>query len=129
MLLKDSLRAYLVGGDKMAREYRGYINYLLNSAYQGDPMITESVVRPVAAAMLQMTRDILSAARDRGELRSDMDFETLVHLTNTLVIAVYDANLLPHLNTYYQLTDEKISHDQVVDQLIKLVGAVQSNVK
>jgi hypothetical protein len=89
--------------------------------FQGDPVLVEKVVEPVAKAMQDMVRDILVAARSRGEIRSDIDFEAAARLVNTFLIAVYDAQFLPHLNKYYQLTDEKMTAERIVENLLVFI--------
>jgi TetR/AcrR family transcriptional regulator len=119
--LREALSAYLQGGFEMAKEHQGYIHYFMRAAYQGDPVFTERVVRPVAVVMLDMTRDILAAAQLRGEIRQDIDFEATARLINTLIIAVYDAQFLPHLNAYYQLADEDVRQERILDNLLVLI--------
>jgi len=119
--LHEALSAYLQGGDEIAKEYTGYVQFFASAAYQGDPVLTERVVRPVAQAMLEMTRAILEKARSRGEVRSGIDFEATVRLVNTLVIAVYDAQFLSHLNTYYQLTDKNIKRERILESMLDLI--------
>jgi len=119
--LREALSAYLQGGFEMAKEYQGYIHYFMRAAYQGDPVFTERVVRPIAVIMLDITRDILAAAQLRGEVRQDIDFEATARLINTLIIAVYDAQFLPYLNTYYQLVDEDVLPERIIDNLLVLI--------
>ncbi len=121
MPLFDALRAYLRGADEMDKEYQGYIRYFTRAAYQGEPALTERIVRPIAQVMLDMTRSILIAAQSRGEIRTDIDLEAMARLVNSLVIAVYDAQLLPHLNTYYQLTDENMARERILDNLMAFI--------
>jgi TetR/AcrR family transcriptional regulator len=121
MPIRDSLKAYLQGGDEMAKDYGGYIQYFARAAYQGDPVLVQKVVQPVAKVMLEMTREILNGAKLRGEIRPDIDIEAATRLVNTLIIAVYDTQFLPHLNTYYQLTDKKMTRERIVDNMLNLV--------
>jgi AcrR family transcriptional regulator len=116
--LSEALRAYFQGGTEMEPQYQGYIRYFARAAYQGDPDLMERVVRPVAAAMLEMTQAILEAARSRAEIRPDIDFEAVSRLINTLLIAVYDARFLPNLNTYYQLSGPAVSPQRILDNML-----------
>jgi TetR/AcrR family transcriptional regulator len=119
--LRDALKAYFEGGIEMIGEYRGYIQYFTRAAYQGDPVLVERVVRPVAKVMLEMTREILNRAKLRGEIHPDIDIEAATRLVNTMIIAVYDAQFLPHLNTYYQLTDKKMTRERIINNMLSLV--------
>jgi hypothetical protein len=119
--LREAISAYLQGGFEMAKEYQGYIHYFMRAAYHGDPIFTERVVRPIAVIMLDITRDILAAAQLRGEVRRDIDFEATARLINTLIIAVYDAQFLPHLNAYYQLANENVPQERILDNLLILI--------
>jgi|WetSurMetagenome_2_1015567.scaffolds.fasta_scaffold107238_1 AcrR family transcriptional regulator len=121
MPLREALKAYIQGGYELVKEYQGYIQYFMRAAYQGDPVLVARVVQPVARVMLEMTRDILDGARLRGEIRPGIDIEATSRLANTLIIAVYDAQFLPHLNTYYQLTDENVTRERILDNMLSLI--------
>ena len=121
MPLRRALRAYMQGGFEMAKDYHGYFHYFARTAYQGDPLLVERVVQPIAVVMLDMTREILAAAQLRGEIRHDIDFEPIARLINTLVIAVYDAQFLPHLNTYYQLSNQNVPPECILDNMLILI--------
>jgi TetR/AcrR family transcriptional regulator len=121
MPLREGIKAYFEGGNQMAKEYQGYIKFFARSAYQNDPVITERIVRPVAQIMLDLTRDMLEAALSRGEVRPDIDLEATARLINTMIIAVYDAQFLPSLNTYYQLTDKNVSPERILENMLVLI--------
>ncbi len=122
MSLRESIRAYLQGAHEMEKEFRGYIQFFTRAAYQQDPAVTEKIVKPVATVMLNMTREIIEIARARGEIRADIDVEAVSRLVNALIIAVYDAQFLPTLNTYYQLTDDNVSAARITDTLLFFIG-------
>jgi len=121
MPLHDALMAYFQGGNEMVQEYRGYFQYFAHAAYQNNPALTKRVVEPVARVMLDMTRGILAAAQSRGEIRRDIDFEAMVRMVNTLIIAVYDAQFLPNLNTYYQLIDGNVSKERALNCMVGFI--------
>ena len=79
------------------------------------------MVEPVATAMREMMRDMLTAARQRGEIRPDLDLEATSRVINCLTIVVGDSQLLPYLNRYFQVTDEAVSFKQVVEAMVDLV--------
>ncbi len=103
MPLRAGLEAYLLGGIEWSRAWAGRLQLFSRAAYQGDPALAETLVRPVAAALRQAIRAMLAAAQARGELRPDLDLEAAARLTHTFLIAVGDSQLLPYLNRYYQL--------------------------
>ncbi len=92
----------------------GLIQFFGRAAYQGDPALAEKVVRPVADAMRLTIREILVAAQSRGELRSDLDLEAAARAVNAWMIALGDSQLLPYLNTYFQVTDENVSFERAM---------------
>lgn len=119
--LPDALRAYLTGGLEWSQTMQGLIQFYGRAAYQGDPALSESVVRPVATAMRQTLQAILSAAQERGELRPGLDLEAFARVVNVLVIAAADSQLLPYLNNYFQVTDESMPMERVTHALVDLV--------
>ena len=84
--LHESLRAYLVGGLEWSQTMQGLVLFYARAAYQGDPALAESVVRPVADAMREATAAILGAAQQRKELRSDLDIEAAIRVVNAWVL-------------------------------------------
>ena len=50
------------------QEQAGFFRFYARAAYQGDPALQETVVRPVAEALLGMLRGILANAQARGEV-------------------------------------------------------------
>ena len=51
------------------------MRFLGRAAYQGDPALADSVVRPVAEVMRAMMMEILKKAAMRGEIRDDVDLD------------------------------------------------------
>jgi hypothetical protein len=78
-------------------------------------------VRPIATLMRDMIRDMLTQAAARGEIRPDVDVEAAAHVVNALLIAVGDSQLLPYLNDYFQVSDEDVSPERVLEALIALI--------
>jgi TetR/AcrR family transcriptional regulator len=121
MPLREALSAYLSYGIEWSATQMGLIRFFGRAAYQGDPALAESIVRPVALAMRDLVGDILSAARKRGELRPDLDLEAAARLVNLWLIALGDSQMLPYLNAYYQVTDERIPFDRVLAGLLDIL--------
>ena len=119
--LKDALLYYLVGGIEWSKMQTGLIQFFAKAAYQGDKALEERVVRPIAETMLTMVSEILTQAAERGEVRDDIDIEAVKRIINVLMIAVGDSQILPYLNTYFQVTGKEVSFEKVVEAIIKIV--------
>jgi TetR/AcrR family transcriptional regulator len=123
MPLREALYYYLVGGMEWSKTQMGLIQFFGRAAYQGDPVLAEKVVKPVADAMRETMREILLAAQARGELRSDLDLEAAARSINAWMIAVGDSQLLPYLNNYFQVTDENVSFERILTSTVDLLVA------
>ena len=121
MPLAEALRAYLTVGIEWGETETGLVRFLGRAAYQGDPALAERLVRPVAEVMRKLTFEILEQAVQRGEIRSDVDLESASRLVNGLTIIVGDSQVLPYLNTYFQITDEKVSRNHILESLIAFI--------
>ncbi len=119
--LREALAMYLAGGIEWSRYYNDLVRLFARAAYHGDPELDEQLVRPVSDKMREMVHDILSQAAERGEIREDVDLEAATRIVHTLMIAVGDSQLLPYLNTYFQVTDEDMPPDRALASLISLV--------
>ncbi len=121
MPLREALTAYLSYGLEWSQTQLGIVQFFGRAAYQGDPQMAEKVVRPVATAMREVMVDLLSAAHKRGELRPDLDVEAAARVVNVLTISVGDSQLLPYLNHYFQVTDESMPLERIVNSLVDLI--------
>jgi len=121
MPLRDALAAYLTVGIEWSKTQAGLVSFLARAAYHGDPALSESVVRPIATAMRELIRDLLARAAARGELRPGLDLEATARVVNAALVAIGDAQLLPYLNTYLQLTDDQVPAERIVGALISLI--------
>jgi len=119
--LRQALAAYLAGGVEWSRTYSGLLKLFARAAYQGDPELAETLVRPIATATREMLQELLSAARDRGELRWDVDLAAAARIVHALTIAAGDSLLLPYLNTYFQVTNADFPQERMLEALIDLV--------
>jgi AcrR family transcriptional regulator len=128
--LRDALEAYLVGGVEWSQMYAGFLRLFARAAYHGDPELADSLVRPIAALLLDMVSEMVIAAAERGELRSDVDLEAATRLIHALTIAAGDSQLLPYLNTYFQVLAEDVPPERLTAALMDLVfrgiGAARS---
>ena len=121
MPLGEALQAYLTVGITWGKTETGLVRFLGRAAYQGDPVLVERVVRPVAEIMRKLTFDILEQAVQRGEIRPEVDLEVASRLVNGLLIVIGDSQMLPYLNTYFQITDEKVSREHILESLIPFI--------
>ena len=121
MPLREALTSYLTYGLEWSQTQQGIVQFFGRAAYRGDLSLTEKVVRPVAAAMREVMYDLLAAAHKRSELRPRLDVEAAARVVNVLTIAVADSQLLPYLNNYFQVTDEFMSLERIVNALVDLV--------
>lgn len=121
MPLRDALKAYLSVGIEWGKIETGLVRFFGRAAYQGDPDLAERVVRPVAEAMRMIIFEMLKEAVQRGEIRPDVDLESASRLVNGLMIVVGDSQLFPYLNTYFQITDEKVSPEHILETLVPFI--------
>jgi AcrR family transcriptional regulator len=121
MPLRDALAAYLLGGIQWSRMYVHLLRLFARAAYHGDAELADPLVRPVATQLREMVRDILRAAVERGEVRDDVDLEATTRIVHALTIAVGDSQLLPYLNTYFQVVDEDVPPERTMAALTDLM--------
>ena len=121
MPLRDALSAYMVGGLEWSRMYKGLLRLFARAAYHGDPELSERLVRPVAGILREMVCDMLTAAAERGEIREGVDLQAATRLVHALTVAVGDSQLLPYLNTYFQVVDEGLPPERLLAALVSLV--------
>jgi TetR/AcrR family transcriptional regulator len=121
MPLREALAAYLLGGIEWSQTQVGLVQFFARAAYHGDPELAESVVRPVADVMRETVREILAQAAARGEVRADVDLEAAARVVNALLIAVGDSQLLPYLNTYFQVMDKEMSPERILEATLALI--------
>ncbi|HSR29580.1 MAG TPA: TetR/AcrR family transcriptional regulator [Anaerolineae bacterium] len=121
MPLREALAAYLVGGIEWSRMYTGLLRLFARAAYHGDPELADTLVRPIATVLRELVRDMLIQAGERGEIRQDVDLEATARLVHALTIAADDSQLLPYLNTYFQVVNERVAPERMVEALISLV--------
>ena len=121
MPLREALSAYLSVGLEWGKTEAGLVRFFGRAAYQGDPVLAERLVRPVAEAMRNITFAMLEEAVKRGEIRPEVDVEAASRLVNGLMIVVGDSQMLPYLNTYFQITDEKVTPEHILDTLVPFI--------
>ena len=119
--LREALRSYLTGGLEWSQTMQGLIQFFGRAAYQGDPALTETVVRPVADAMRETTHVILTTARNRGELRPDLDLDAATRVVNAWIIALGDSQLMPYLNSYFQVSDETVTFERALEVALEML--------
>jgi TetR/AcrR family transcriptional regulator len=128
MPLSDALRVYVSVGVEWGTTEAGLMRFLGRAAYQGDPELRENAVRPIATAMRELLADVLRAAAERGELRDGLDVAATARLANALAIAVTDSRLFPYLNDYFQVVDESMPSDRVLEAFVEFVMSAVTEV-
>jgi len=121
MPLREALSAYLSVGLEWGKTEAGLVRFFGRAAYQGDPVLAERLVRPVAEAMRNITFAMLEEAVKRGEIRPEVDVEAASRLVNGLMIVVGDSQLFPYLNTYFQISNEQLPPDKIMEALIEFI--------
>lgn len=121
MPLHDALSAYLTVGLEWGKTEKGLVRFFGRAAYQGDPHLAGRLVRPVAEAMREITLAMLEGAVQRGEIRPNLDLEAASRLVNGLMILVGDSQMLPYLNTYFQITDDGVSQERILETLVPFI--------
>ena len=119
--LREALTGYLTGGLEWSQTMLGLIQFFGRAAYQGDPVLAEKVVRPVADAMRLTLFEILQAAQGRGEIRADLDLEAAARAIHAWMIALGDSQLLPYLNNYFQVTTETLPFERSLSSAIDIL--------
>jgi TetR/AcrR family transcriptional regulator len=120
--LRQALGAYLSGGVEWSRTQAGLVQFFARAAYQGDPELAERVVRPIATTLREIVHDILGQAAARGEIRDDVDLPATVRVVHALMLAVGDSQILPYLNTYFQVTGEDVPPERTLEALLTLIS-------
>jgi len=119
--LREGLEAFLAGGVAWSRELGPAADFFARCAYQGEPRYQLRLVEPVGRALRELLLAILGAARERGELRADLELEVAARFVQATTTVVGDAELLPHLATYLQLFDETHPPARVRREVVDLV--------
>ncbi|MBN1536759.1 MAG: TetR/AcrR family transcriptional regulator [Anaerolineales bacterium] len=119
--LREALKAYLIGGVEWSTAQAGFLRLFARAAYQGDPELAETLVKPIANTLLDMVREILQQAILRREIRPDVDLEAASRLVHALTIAAGDSLLLPYLNHYFQVTSQELPIERMVEALVELI--------
>jgi AcrR family transcriptional regulator len=119
--LRQGLSEYLAGGIEWSQSQDGFLQLFARAAYQGNPALNERLVRPIADTLRGMIGSMLEQAALRGEIRAEVDLDTTTRLVHALMIVVGDSQLLPYLNTYFQVTDPLTSPGQLLEALLDFI--------
>lgn len=121
MPLREALLAYVDAGCDWAAHQGALLRLFARAAYHGDSALTDRLVRPVAATMRGLVRDLLEAAVTRGELRADLDLEATAGVVHALTVVVGDSRLLPYLDAYFQVQAEGVTPARALAAAVDLV--------
>lgn len=119
--LYDGLLTFVNAGVEMSRTQQGMLRFYVRAAYQGDPELSERVVKPVADSFYSLVRELIEKARTRGEIRADVDVEATTRLINTLLIISGDCQLFPYLNTYMNLLSPQVESQRMNQAMVALL--------
>lgn len=119
--LRESLKLYISGGVEWTETQAGFWRFFARAAYHSDSVLSEQVVQPIATVMREIVEGMLDAAIARGEVRADIDREATARLIHSLTIAVGDAQMLPYLNHYFQVTDDTMPTERLMDAFVDLI--------
>ncbi len=129
--LREALTFYIAGGVEWSKTQIQILRLFARAAYQGDPDLEERLVRPIATTMRQFLEELVRQAVARGEVRADLDIDTLTRYLHTFTIAVGDSLLMPYLNTYFQVyegePDPMAISSQLVDLLIRGITPAENS--
>lgn len=118
MPLRDGLQAYLSYGVEWGQTETGLVRFFGRAAYQGDPDLNRELVTPVAQSMRNLIERMLADAQARGELRPDLDLPAAARLVHALTVALGDSQLLPYLDSYFQVSTDQMPFERVVEVLL-----------
>lgn len=118
--LVEAIEAYGMGWEWFSEE-KGFTRFFTRAAYVGDPLLNERVVRPIAEIMLELVTDLLKGAQARGEVRADIDLPATARVLHGLVLALYDPQLLPYLNVYFQVSGEGFPPERTVRAALEMI--------
>ena len=118
--LREGLRAHILGGLALNEVDQGVVRFFGQAAYQGLEGKVREALTPIAAKMRLAVHEMLVQAKNRGDIRADIDVEATARALNAFLIALGDAQLFPYLNNYYQLMDENMAFERVLNAAIDL---------
>lgn len=121
MPLREGLLAYIEGGENWSEAQASFVRFFAAAAYNQNAEMQKRVVRPVAETMLDIVRQMLAAAVERGEARADLDQEAAARLLHGMSIILGDSQILPYLNAYFQISDESVAWQRVMDVFLDVL--------
>lgn len=121
MPIREGLWAYLTGGIEWSQLFGGVVQLYARAAYQGDPELQALLVQPVAQLLHEIVRDMLAQAIQRGEVRADIDLEATSRVLHAWTIAMGDSQLLPYLNSYFQVSGDGVEAERSIGVMIDMV--------
>ncbi len=119
--LREALGLYLTGGIEWGIARFKMVQFFARAAYHHDSNLSDRLVLPIATIMRETIHDILTQAAARGEIRDDVDLEATARVIHGMLIVAGDSQLLPYLNVYFQINDDEVSLERVLDTLLDLI--------
>jgi hypothetical protein len=121
MPLREGLKMYVTEGIKLSRAQISIMRFAGQAAYQGDPELRDKLVKPMALVFRQTIECMLEAAQERNEIRADVDVKTTARAINGLLIVLIDSQIMPYLNHYFQVSDDVLSFESVLDSTLNMI--------
>lgn len=119
--LDDGLRAWVGGGMEWSAEHAAVMKFFARAAYEGDPALEQTLVVPIAQAMLEAITAMLTAARERGEVRADVDLPVAASVVHATLSATADAAMVSHLGSYLLPARPAVAAQATLDATIDLL--------
>jgi AcrR family transcriptional regulator len=121
--LREGLGAWVSGGESWTTERSAAMKFFARGAYEGDPVVAQRLVGPVASVMVEAVRTMLAAGVDRGEVRAELDLDATARAVHVLLSGVMDAPLIPGLGEYFRVAEGNTAATDTLAAAIELVVA------
>jgi AcrR family transcriptional regulator len=119
--LAEGLHGWVSGGLEWSASQAAVMRYFARAAYEGDPVLSERLVAPIAEAMLDAITAMVAAAQERGELREGLDVATTATAVHLALATAADALMIPHLAGYLLPGRAEVSPEQTLGAVVDLV--------
>jgi AcrR family transcriptional regulator len=121
MPLREGLKMYVTEGIRLSRAQISIMRFAGQAAYQGDPELRDKLVKPMATEFRLTIERMLEAARKRNEIRAGVDIKATARAINGLLIVLIDSQILPYLNHYFQVSDDGMPFERVLDSTVEMI--------
>jgi len=119
--LAEALRAWVSSGMDWTADHAVVMRFFARAAYEGDPILEQALVTPIARSMLDAITAIVTAAQQRGEVRPEVDARVAATAVHACLSATADAALLSHLGSYLLPARDDVAATATIDAAIDLL--------